>query len=276
MSAQGKDCGPQVFSSTPPMTPPPAMALFHATTFIDSATSAPSPAASANAVCSKVAAPPKLSPHTATSTWIAAGTFASPVNKKATPAKAARLAKVAARKYRSTRRLVMPIPASAARPNTSSTKQCAQPIFDAIGRKTWYLGEDPVCANIAKIAGNMMITMAIESMAEASALTEAYGLRAADFLEVVTQTLFACPSYQRYGKNIAERRYEPGFRLALGFKDAVLAGDAATDRDVNLPGATVVRDRLREAARTGWADKDWSALAEVEHPETPASSRHRA
>ncbi|MES2533881.1 MAG: NAD(P)-dependent oxidoreductase, partial [Pseudomonadota bacterium] len=147
--------------------------------------------------------------------------------------------------------------------------QRAQPIFDAIGRKTWYLGEDPVCANIAKIAGNMMITMAIESMAEASALTEAYGLRTADFLEVVTQTLFACPSYQRYGKNIAERRYEPGFRLALGFKDAVLAGDAAADRDVNLPGATVVRDRLREAARTGWADKDWSALAEVEHPETP-------
>jgi 3-hydroxyisobutyrate dehydrogenase-like beta-hydroxyacid dehydrogenase len=102
--------------------------------------------------------------------------------------------------------------------------QCVQPIFDAIGKKTWHLGEDPVRANIAKIAGNMMITMAIESMAEASALTESYGLPAADFLEVVTQTLFACPSYQRYGKNLSERRYEPGFRLALGLKDAVFVG----------------------------------------------------
>lgn len=148
--------------------------------------------------------------------------------------------------------------------------QRAQQIFDAIGRKTWRLGEDPVHANIAKIAGNMMITMAIESMAEASTLTESYGLRAADFLEVVTQTMFACPSYQRYGKNISERRYEPGFRLALGLKDARLAGDAAADRGVNLPGAAIVRDRLQEAVRTGWADKDWSALAEVEHPEALA------
>jgi 3-hydroxyisobutyrate dehydrogenase-like beta-hydroxyacid dehydrogenase len=154
--------------------------------------------------------------------------------------------------------------------------QRVQPIFDAIGRKTWRLGEDPVGANIAKIAGNMMITMAIESMAEASTLTEAYGLRAADFLEVMTQTLFACPSYQRYGKNISERRYEPGFRLALGFKDAVLASDAAADRDVNLPAAAVVRDRLQEAVRMGLADKDWSALAEVEHPEASASSSHCA
>lgn len=140
-----------------------------------------------------------------------------------------------------------------------------QPIFDAIGKKTWRLGDDPLRANIAKIAGNMMITMAIESMAEASTLTESYGLSAADFLEVMTQTLFASPSYQRYGKNLAERRYEPGFRLALGLKDARLAADAAAERGVFLPGATVVRNRLEEAMRTGWADKDWSALAEVRH-----------
>lgn len=138
-----------------------------------------------------------------------------------------------------------------------------QPILDAIGKKTWRLGEDPVRANIAKIAGNMMITMAIESMAEACTLTTSYGLPAADFLDVVTQTLFACPSYQRYGKNLSERRYEPGFRLALGLKDAVLAADAAADRGVSLPGAAVVRERLARAASTGWADKDWSALAEV-------------
>ncbi|WPB58269.1 NAD(P)-dependent oxidoreductase [Xylophilus sp. GOD-11R] len=138
-----------------------------------------------------------------------------------------------------------------------------QPLFDAIGRKTWRLGDDPVRAAIAKIAGNMMITMAIESMAEAATLTESYGLPAADFLEVLTQTLFACPSYQRYGRNIAERRYEPGFRLALGLKDALLAGDAAKARGVDLPGAAVVRDRLQHAVRAGRADQDWSALAEV-------------
>ncbi|MBV8526585.1 MAG: hypothetical protein JOY71_31485 [Acetobacteraceae bacterium] len=48
------------------------------------------------------------------------------------------------------------------------------------------MGEDPVHANVAKIAGNLMITLAIEAMGEATALTESYGLKAADFLEVVT------------------------------------------------------------------------------------------
>ena len=66
VSAQGKIWTPQRSSSTPPSTPPPAITLFHATTFIDSATSAPSPAASASAVCSNVAAPPNVRPHTAT------------------------------------------------------------------------------------------------------------------------------------------------------------------------------------------------------------------
>ncbi|KIZ46046.1 NAD(P)-dependent oxidoreductase, partial [Rhodopseudomonas palustris] len=56
-----------------------------------------------------------------------------------------------------------------------------QPLFDAIGQKTWQLGTDPKQANVAKIAGNMMIALAIEAMGEATALTESYGLTAAEF-----------------------------------------------------------------------------------------------
>ena len=47
-----------------------------------------------------------------------------------------------------------------------------QPLLDVIGQKTWPLGDQPVRANVAKIAGNMMITLAIEAMGEATALTE--------------------------------------------------------------------------------------------------------
>jgi len=68
-----------------------------------------------------------------------------------------------------------------------------QPLLDALGQRTWHLGEDPVHANVAKIAGNMMITLALEAMGEATALTESYGLKAAGFLEVITNTIFARP-----------------------------------------------------------------------------------
>ena len=138
-----------------------------------------------------------------------------------------------------------------------------QPLLDALGQKTWRLGDDPVHANIAKIAGNMMITLAIEAMGEATALTQHYGLSAADFLEVITGTVFASPSYKRYGGYIATDTYEPGFKLTLGLKDVNLALDAATAKGAKLPAAEIVRDTMAQAVDQGLGAKDWSVLAKV-------------
>ena len=138
-----------------------------------------------------------------------------------------------------------------------------QPLLDAMGQKTWRLGADPTHANVAKIAGNMMITLAIEAMGEASALTESYGLKAADFLAVVTNTIFASPSYKRYGGFIATNTYEPGFKLTLGLKDVNLALDAAKAKQAALPAAEVVRENMTAAVAQGLGAKDWSILAKV-------------
>ncbi len=138
-----------------------------------------------------------------------------------------------------------------------------QPLFDVIGQKTWRLGSDPVRANVAKIAGNMMITLAIEAMGEATALTESYGVKAADFLDVVTNTLFASPSYKRYGGFIASNTYEPGFKLTLGLKDVNLALDAAHATHTVLPSAQIVRENMQNAIEQGLGAKDWSILAKI-------------
>ena len=138
-----------------------------------------------------------------------------------------------------------------------------RPLFEALGQKTWPLGDNPVHANIGKIAANLMITLAIESMGEATALAEQYGLPAGDFLNVVTNTVFACPSYQRYGSNIATNTYEPGFKLTLGLKDVNLALDAAKAKQADLPAAEIVRENMDQAVAQGLGDKDWSALAQA-------------
>ena len=137
------------------------------------------------------------------------------------------------------------------------------PLLDALGKKTWPLGDDPKHANVAKIAGNLMSTLAIEAMGEATALTEIYGLKAADFLEVVTNSIFASPSYQRYGGNIARNSYEPGFKLSLGLKDVNLVLAAAKAKHAVLPAAEIVRENMSQAVEQGLGDKDWSALAKV-------------
>jgi 3-hydroxyisobutyrate dehydrogenase-like beta-hydroxyacid dehydrogenase len=139
-----------------------------------------------------------------------------------------------------------------------------RPLLEAMGSKLWPLGDAPERANVAKIAGNFMLASAIESMAEATALTRAHGVSAADFLEVMTNTLFAAPAYQGYGKLIAEQRFKPaGFALPLGLKDVELALTAGSAARVPLPFAGVLRDSLLEALAAGDAELDWSALALV-------------
>ncbi len=151
-----------------------------------------------------------------------------------------------------------------------------QPLLDALGAKTWRLGAEPQRANAAKLAGNMMIALAIEAMAEATSLTESYGVSSAAFLDIVTNTLFASPSYKSYGGSIAAGRYEPaGFKLRLGLKDVKLAIDAAAARGASLPAAELVRDTLIEGIDQGLGEKDWSALAEVVHRRANVGRRER-
>ena len=138
-----------------------------------------------------------------------------------------------------------------------------QPLLDAMGQRTWEMGSDPKHANVAKIAGNLMITLAIEAMGEATALTEGYGLKAADFLDVITNTILAAPSYKRYGGFIATDTYEPGFKLTLGLKDVNLALEAAAATATTLPSAQIVHGNMVDAVSQGLGDKDWSIRAKV-------------
>ncbi len=136
-----------------------------------------------------------------------------------------------------------------------------RPLLDVLGRRVWDMGEVPARANAAKIAANMMITMAIEAMAEAVALTEANGLPRAAFFELILGTLFSGRSYESYSAKIAKDDYEPGFKARLGLKDLTLAAAAAEAAGKALPMLGAVRGRMAEAVDAGLGDKDWSAMA---------------
>ena len=138
----------------------------------------------------------------------------------------------------------------------------AQPLFDVIGRKTWLMGEDPKQANATKIAGNMMIAMAVEAMTEATELTGSYGIAPREFFDVVIGPLFAGRSYETYSAKIASGDFEPGFKMRLGLKDLRLATAAAASAGKALPQLDAVRTRMTQAVDAGFGDKDWSAIAE--------------
>ena len=81
-----------------------------------------------------------------------------------------------------------------------------QPLLDALGQRTWIVGDEPRRANATKLAGNMMIALAVEAMGEATALAESYGVGSADFLDLVTSTIFASPVYKGIWRNDRQER----------------------------------------------------------------------
>ena len=139
-----------------------------------------------------------------------------------------------------------------------------QPIFDAIGQKTWRIGSLPQQANVMKLAANFMLGAAVETLGEAATLVTGHGLAMQDFLDVITSGLFPGPVYSGYGKLIAEQRYEPAlFKARLGLKDLRLALAAADAVTTPLPIASVVRDSLIEAVAHGDGEKDFAVLGQV-------------
>ncbi|WP_415115569.1 NAD(P)-dependent oxidoreductase [Paraburkholderia sp.] len=136
-----------------------------------------------------------------------------------------------------------------------------KPALDVIGKRVWDMGEEPPTAYAAKIACNMMITMAIEAMAEAVVLTETNGLSRERFFELILGTLFGSRPYQTYSGNIIHNQYRPGFKASLGLKDLRLASEAAGQAGRVLPMLAAVHGRMAETVDAGMGDCDWSAIA---------------
>jgi 3-hydroxyisobutyrate dehydrogenase-like beta-hydroxyacid dehydrogenase len=138
------------------------------------------------------------------------------------------------------------------------------PLFAAVGQRTFRFGDAPRAATLIKLSGNFLLAAAIESLAEAIALVRKTGVDPHAYVEMLTSTLFAAPAYKTYSGLIADERYHPaGFRLPLGLKDVTLALEAGRDLRAPLPVASVVRDHMIAALAQGFEDADWSVLGKL-------------
>jgi len=141
--------------------------------------------------------------------------------------------------------------------------QC-QPLFDAIGQRTFVVGDKPPAANLVKLSGNFLIAAMIESLGEAVALIRKGGVDPHRYMEILTSTLFSAPVYKTYGAIIANEQYEPaGFKMTLGLKDVRLALAAADALRAPLPVASLVHDHFLSGVAQGAGDSDWAGLARL-------------
>ena len=136
-----------------------------------------------------------------------------------------------------------------------------QPLFDVLGQRTFIVSHEAPKANLVKLSGNFLIASVIEALGEAIALVSKAGIDRAQYVDLLTATLFGAPVYKTYGALIAEERYHPaGFKAELGYKDVQLALSAAKDLRVPMPMASLISDRFLALIAGGGGALDWSAL----------------
>ncbi len=144
----------------------------------------------------------------------------------------------------------------------AASKAAVRPVFDAIGQGVFDFGEDAGAANVVKLAGNFMLTAAIEAMAEASAMAEKNGVARADLLNMLSSTIFNCPIYVNYGKGIVNSQFEPaGFAIPLILKDMHLVQKTASDARAPMPMVNLLVDRYLSMMANGLERYDAVALA---------------
>lgn len=144
----------------------------------------------------------------------------------------------------------------------AKAKERIRPVLAKIGMRVFDFGENPADANTAKLAANFLIAASIEAMSEAFTLLEKNGVDAAVLHEALSSTLFACPIYQNYGRQILDAAYRtPLFKLALGSKDIRLINRTADISGTPMRFASVLKDRFLSAMAHGRSDHDWTGIA---------------
>jgi 3-hydroxyisobutyrate dehydrogenase len=137
----------------------------------------------------------------------------------------------------------------------------ATPVFDAVGRATRWVGEEPGPASRLKLVFNGWLVSLIESLSETLALSRAMGIPPEEFLEAIDGTPMNVPYAQVKGGAMAKMDFsEVAFPLRLAHKDARLVLEAAEAESLDLPLMRTAEAQFARAEAEGHGDEDLAAV----------------
>jgi 3-hydroxyisobutyrate dehydrogenase-like beta-hydroxyacid dehydrogenase len=139
-----------------------------------------------------------------------------------------------------------------------------KPVFDAIAKGTFVVGEQPVQANLMKLGVNHLVHSVVEGLAEFFALVEKGGVAPKVARDVLIGTSFNAPIYQRFSTLIMEGKFGSGAasaRLALKDNRAIIA--AGEKFGAPLPFASILHDRFVALIAQGDGDIDYAAISRL-------------
>ena len=143
-----------------------------------------------------------------------------------------------------------------------------QPLFDAIGRRTLWLGPAGNGTRLKLVLNTWLASLA-EAMAETLAFTDALGLEQELFLEALAGGPLEAPWATTKGRAMLAREFTPGFALRLALKDAHLALEAGHEYGLELP-LTDALARRWELAVAEHGDDDIASVIDAATAPEPA------
>ncbi|MDT7592350.1 MAG: 3-hydroxyisobutyrate dehydrogenase [Pseudonocardiales bacterium] len=135
------------------------------------------------------------------------------------------------------------------------------PVFDAIGRQTLWLAEDPAgaAASRLKLVLNGWVLTVTGGAGEALALARALGVDPQAFLDGIAGGPLDSGYLRAKAAAILNEDWAPNFTVTNAGKDADLVVEAGRDNGVRLDIAEAVAARMHRAEDLGHGEKDLAA-----------------
>ena len=143
----------------------------------------------------------------------------------------------------------------------ASTREIVQPVFDAVGAKTVWLGDEPGPASAMKLVANSWVAVLTAGTAQGIQQARAFGLDPAQFLETVSGGAADSPYLQTKGKAVLEERFDPQFGLDGLLKDLRLIRTATAEAGVPTLLVDALVAAFEQASEEGHGGEDIAAVA---------------
>ena len=138
-----------------------------------------------------------------------------------------------------------------------------EPLLKAFGR-TFYVGEKPGLAQIAKLANNLLSAAALVVSSEALAMGVKAGLDATVLLDIINAGSGRnSATVDKFPRSILPRTFDFGFATGLSFKDVRLCVDEAEALGVPMVAGAAVRQMLAITNARFGPDSDFTSIAKV-------------
>jgi 3-hydroxyisobutyrate dehydrogenase-like beta-hydroxyacid dehydrogenase len=144
-----------------------------------------------------------------------------------------------------------------------ATFPVVDPVLKTFG-KTFYVGEKPGLAQIAKLANNLLAASAIVVSSEAVAMGVKAGLDARVLIDIINAGSGRNSATQdKFPRAILTRSFDFGFATGLSYKDVRLCIDEAEALGVPMVAGAAVRQMLAITQAKFGADSDFTSIAKV-------------